>query len=113
MKPSMKVTTIGRSAPNMGFSIKVVLDHLASQFRCNAKALRVLSASGAALRESWRRARARASGLCSDRILSEKLSDQSRVEISANAHDLVGLEKENPTVTIVEPHAVPSRRQRM
>src|SRR5277367_1965570 len=90
MKPSKKVTTIGRRAPNMVFSIGVVLDHRAFQMRRNAQTL-----------------------LGGDRILFEKFGDQSRVEISSNAYDLGGLEREDPTVTIVESHAVPCRRQGM
>jgi hypothetical protein len=45
------------------------------------------------------------------RIFFEQLGDHSRVQISANAHDPLGLEKDDPTVTIVESHTVLRRRQ--
>jgi hypothetical protein len=46
-------------------------------------------------------------------MLFEKLGDQDRVEISSDAHDPASREKEDPTITIVESHAVSGSRQGM
>ena len=55
-------------------------------------------------------ARRRGSG---DRIFFEQLGDHRQVEIGANAHDSLPLEKDDPTISIVESHAVLRCRQGM
>src|SRR5271156_2885817 len=60
---------------------------------------------------TWSASGCEAGSLHGDRIFFEQFGDQRRVQISANAHDPLGLEKDDPTVTIVESHTVFRRRQ--
>src|SRR5580692_2961200 len=113
MKPSKKVTIIGRSAPDMVFSMRCPrLPSVSNQVK-RPDASRALGLRRRFSRNLGKRGLAPGCGLGGDGILFEKFGDQSRVEISSNSHDLVDLEKEDPTVTIVESHAVPCRRQGM
>jgi hypothetical protein len=48
-----------------------------------------------------------------DRIFFEQSGDHCRVEISANAHDFLILEKDDPAIAIIEPHSVLGCRQGM
>jgi hypothetical protein len=48
-----------------------------------------------------------------DRILVEQSGDHSRVEVGANTDDDSVLEMHDPTIAVVEPHAVPGRREGM
>jgi hypothetical protein len=54
----------------------------------------------------------RFSQLC-DRILVEQSGDHSRVEVGANTDDHSVLEMHNPTIAVVEAHAVLGRREGM